>query len=66
MPNMVRIRNGDWQEDTYLKHDLVRYLSQNLQRTEILDFAKSKYPKYAWSIRTLARRLQYFDKVHRL
>ena len=31
------------------------------KKSEILDFIKSKYPMYAWSERTLARRLQYFD-----
>lgn len=31
------------------------------KKSEILDFIESKYPMYAWSGRTLARRLQYFD-----
>ena len=56
-----QIRNGDWMEDQPLKDDLSKYVRQNWQKSEILDFIKSKYPMYAWSERTLARRLQYFD-----
>ena len=50
-----RIRNIDWKDDLDLKTDL-----QNLRQQEILDFVKLKFPMYAWSIRTLSRRLQYF------
>ena len=57
---MARIRNGEWQEDVELKNNLVRYVQQNLRKNEILDFVKSKYPQYAWSSRTLSRRLQHF------
>lgn len=56
-----QIRNGDWMADQPLKDDLSKYVRQNWQKSEILDFIKSKYPMYAWSERTLARRLQYFD-----
>lgn len=31
-----------------------------MQRTEILDFLKRDFPQYAWSIRTLDRRIQAF------
>ena len=31
-----------------------------MRRKEILDLVQIKYPKYAWSPRTLIRRLQYF------
>ena len=44
-----------------LKADLERYVHRNLQRQEILDFVRMEYPMYAWSIRTLARRLQFFE-----
>ena len=58
---MARITNGEWQEDVGLKNNLVRYVQQNLRKNEILDFVKSKYPQYAWSSRTLSRRLQHFE-----
>ena len=56
-----QIRNGDWMQDQTLKNDLSRYVRKKLETSEILDFIESKYPMYAWSGRTLARRLQYFD-----
>ena len=43
-----------------MKDDLVKYVRQSLRRKEILDFVKINYPMYAWSPRTLSRRLQYF------
>ena len=55
------IRNSDWENDMMLKADLERYVHRNLQRQEILDFVRMEYPMYAWSIRTLARRLHYFE-----
>ena len=57
----ARVRNSDWQEDQDLKDDLVKYVRQSLRRKEILDFVKINYPMYAWSPRTLSRRLQYFS-----
>lgn len=48
-------------QDQTLKDDLSQYVRQNWKKSEILDFIESKYPTYAWSGRTLARRLQYFD-----
>ena len=38
-----------------------RYIKQGLQRQEILDFLKRDFAQYAWSIRTVDRRLRYFD-----
>ena len=54
------MRNADWKDDEKLEEDLKRYVAQNLRRTEILDFVKREYPEYAWSLRTLNRRLSYF------
>ena len=54
------MRNADWKNDEKLEEDLKRYVAQNLRRTEILDFVKREYPEYAWSLRTLNRRLSYF------
>ena len=56
-----RIRNTEWENDEALRSDLQKYVSQNLQRNEILDFVKLYYPMYAWSLRSLGRRLQFFD-----
>lgn len=53
--------NSDWENDEELKEDLERYVKQNLKRKEILDFVSDKYPMYAWSIRTLCRRLSHFN-----
>ena len=49
-----------WQEDIELKDDLQKYVESNLQRKEILDFVKEKYPLYAWSLQTLCHRLKHF------
>ncbi|ESO91858.1 hypothetical protein LOTGIDRAFT_163218 [Lottia gigantea] len=56
-----RIRNVTWQENTDLKKSLVTYVEQNLKLCEILDFIESEYPDYAWSHRTLQRRMAYFS-----
>lgn len=56
-----RIRNNEWQNDAGLKEDLEKYVRKNFRRNEVLDFIRADYPMYAWSLRSLARRLQYFD-----
>eukprot|EP00112_Aurelia_sp_Birch-Aquarium-sp1_P026060 Seg90.12 transcript_id=Seg90.12/GoldUCD/mRNA.D3Y31 product="hypothetical protein" protein_id=Seg90.12/GoldUCD/D3Y31 len=57
----TRIRNETWQDDEALEEDLLFYVSKNLKREEMLDFLSEKYPMYAWSLRTLARRLNHFN-----
>jgi hypothetical protein len=57
----TRMRNNDWKDDQTLKEDLEKYSRSNLQRNEILDFVKQKYSEYAWSLRTLDRRLSFFN-----
>ena len=57
---MASISNG-WEEDETLKNDLKKYVQQRLQRCEILDFVTRDYPYYKWSIRTLDRRLRFFN-----
>ena len=57
----VRIRNSNWQEDSLLKDALGKFVKQGLRRDEILDYMTRDFPKYAWSVRTLDRRLRYFD-----
>ena len=39
---------------------LTRYVRENLRRNEVLDFVSRDFSDYAWSLRTLDRRLQYF------
>ena len=56
----ARIRNNDWQEDERLIEALTRYVKENLHRNEVLDFMSRDFSDYAWSLRTLDRRLQYF------
>ena len=50
-----------WKLDEDLKKDLKNDVAQNLKRTEVLDVVAKKYPMYAWSLRTLCRRLSYFE-----
>ena len=49
-----------WKEDEDLNTSLSVYVRQNLQWTEILDFMKSDFPQYSWSMRSLDRRLRHF------
>jgi len=56
-----RTRNPEWENDDYLKDDLAAFVRQNLRQKEILDLVKRKYPIYAWSFRTLSRRLSFFE-----
>ena len=50
-----------WREDFRLKEDLEDYVKQGLMRREICDFMTRDYPNYRWSIRTLDRRLRFFN-----
>ena len=47
-------------EDPELKDDVKLYFQHNLSQSEIFDLLKVHYPMYAWSLRTLSRRLQHF------
>ena len=35
-----------------------------MQRSEILDFVKRDHPNYSWSLRTLDRRLRFFNTYY--
>ena len=59
-PIWRRIRNSDWEDNNDLNNDPAKFVSLNLKRMEILDFLRKDYPMYAWSLRSLARRMQYF------
>ena len=54
------IRKSDWEDDNDLNNDLAKFVSLNLKRMEILDLLIKDYPMYAWSLRSLARRMEYF------
>ena len=50
-----------WKADEYLKNEMTKYVTQGLKRTEMLSFLRRNFPQYAWSIRTLDRRLRHFQ-----
>jgi hypothetical protein len=58
---MARIRNNSWQDYLQLKEALQHYTKSVLNRTEFLDFMQRDFSQYAWSPRTLDRRLQHFE-----
>ena len=47
-----------WREDLKLREDVER---QGYEREEALDFLKRDFPMNAWSIRSLDRRLRYYN-----
>ncbi len=53
-------RNDQWKENNKLREDLKQYIAQGLHRQEILDFLERDYQQYAWSLRSLDRRCDYF------
>ena len=52
---------ANWQDDDCLESDLKKYVLQGIQRKEILDFLYRDYSSYTWSLRSLDRRLRYFN-----
>jgi len=57
----ARICNASWMEDLRLKQELEKYVRQGLKRDEILNFMERDFGEYAWSLRTLDRRMRHFD-----
>jgi len=55
------LRNDSWKEDESLRQDLEKYVQQLLKRKEILSFMNRDYSCYAWSMRSLDRRMRYFE-----
>ena len=51
----------DWREDASLEEALRGYVAKSMLRREILQFMQRDYSSYAWSLRTLDRRLSHFD-----
>lgn len=62
---MADNRLSSWKEDNLLKDALRTYIKQGLQREETIDFLRKDFPQYAWSIRTLDRRLRYFEVYYK-
>ena len=58
---MLRIRNPMWKEDIELRGRLEELVRRRYSRSEILTIVKKQYPQYAWSIGTLAIRLDHFS-----
>ena len=57
----VRIRNSEWESDGELQRELSKCVTKGLQRNEILSYMLRDFPQYSWSIRTLDRRMRYFN-----
>ncbi|CAH3030575.1 unnamed protein product [Porites evermanni] len=57
----ARIWNDYWKEDLNLRQKLKDYVTEGLCRKEILNFMLGDYDCHSWSIRTLDRRVQYFN-----
>ena len=55
-----RVRNVNWKDDEKLKEELANYVRIGLRRNGILSFMERDYEEYAWSIRTLSRRMCHF------
>ena len=57
----ARIRDDTWKDDLPLKERLNEHVKEGLHREEILDFMLKDFDQYAWGMRTLDRRLRYFN-----
>ena len=57
----VRIKNSEWESDGELKRELSKYVTEGLQRNEISSYMPRDFPQYSWSIKTLDRRMRYFN-----
>ena len=65
LPKMAENRFSSWNEDDLLKGALQTYVKQGLQREEAIDFLRKDFTQYAWSVRTLDRRLRYFEVYYK-
>ena len=57
----TRIRNKSWADDQSLEEVLQNYNRQSYQKKEILSFLVRDFGEYVWSLRSLDRRLSYFN-----
>ena len=61
MESVRRIRNACWKYDSILKVHITKYVAQGLEKKEILDFLQKDSPTYAWTYRTLTKRMSFFE-----
>ena len=57
----VRIKKSEWVSDGELKRELSKYVTKGPQRNEISSYMLRDFPQYSWSIKTLDRRMRYFN-----
>ena len=57
----VCIRTSEWESDGELKRELSKYVTKGLQRNETLSYLLRDFPQCSWSIKTLDRRMRYFN-----
>ena len=60
---VARVRNDSWNEDQSLKDVIKKYVAEVLRREEILEYLRSDFYQYAWSFKTLDRRLRSFGHI---
>ena len=58
---VARMRETNWINVKYLENTLRKLVEDNLRRREILNYTERNFPEYTWSLRTLDRRLRYFN-----
>ena len=58
---MSRIRNDEWRDDQNLESELKCLKQNGYQNQEILNFMERDFSQYAWSERTLKRRIAHFE-----
>ena len=58
---MADNRLATWKNDEALRSEMQKLVKQGLKRSEILDFLQTDFAQYPWSIRSLDRRLRYFQ-----
>ena len=58
---MDRIRNTEWVSDVTLKDELNRLILEGYTQKEIICYMNRDFNQYAWSERTLKRRISHFE-----
>ena len=57
----VRIKSSERESDGELKRELSKYVTKGIQRNEISSYMLRDFPQYSWCIKTLDRRMPYFN-----
>ena len=58
---MADNRFAEWMHDTDLASQMKEYTKQGFTRKEMLDYLREMFPQYPWSVRSLDRRLRFFN-----